>query len=129
MEKSCRQFNISREGLTDIRPKHLESFFRQMIPDEQFRFVTFQTSDYRKQQLTYLLYNYIPETVLLTVENAADIEPAIEELQELNPGVEWTGARLKYYDKHSNGIAFISIELLLSVIPMRVSAGGELIAL
>jgi len=129
MDKNCRQFNISRHCITGIHPEHLESFFRKMVPDEQFRFITFQAADYRQNQLTFLLYNYIPETVGVTVERASDIEPAIEQLQQLNPGVEWSGVQLKYFDRDETGASHIVIELQLIGIPMRVSAGGQLIAL
>ena len=129
MERNCQQFNMPKQCLKDIGRAPLESFFGKLVPDEQFRFITFQTTDYRQQHLTWLLYNYIPATVVVTVEGAADIEPAIEELQQLNPGVEWCGVHLKYFNRDQYGAACIVIELQLSAIPMRVSAGGHLIAL
>ena len=129
MTRECQQFKTSRRTFQEINPCYLNSFLRQLVPDEQFRFITFETTDYRNNNVTYLLYNYIPESVTLTVECAAEIEPAIDELAQLNPNVQWSGVRLKYLDKDDAGHAYITIELQLTSVPMRVSADGVLIAL
>ncbi|HTL08649.1 MAG TPA: hypothetical protein VL307_10345 [Chitinophagaceae bacterium] len=129
MTRECQQFKTSRRTLEDINPCYLNSFLSRLVPDEQFRFITFETTDYRNHNVTYLLFNYIPETVMLTVESAAEIEPAIETLAALNPDVQWSGVQLKYLDKDNEGHAYITIELQLTSVPMRVSAEGVLLAL
>ena len=127
MSNMCQKFKASRECLLDMQPAQLESFFRKIVPDEQFRFITFQANDYRKQTLTFLLFNYVPETVFVTVENAADLESAIDELIVLNPGVEWNCKGIQYFDRDDTAGNRITVELLLDYIPMRVNKEGILI--
>ena len=129
MVNECQKFKTSRTGLHDITPGCLDAFFRRIAPDEQFRFITFQDNDYRMGNLTILLFNYIPESVFVTVETPFDIEDALDELAAINPGVCWDDGTLNYFDTVYMDPCCITIELKLTSVPMRIGSNGVLIGL
>lgn len=62
-----------------------------------------------------------------SVDSPEELEPAIDLLIVLNPGVMWSWANFNYFTPDKSGQAELTVELKLLEIPMRVSAAGELI--
>ncbi len=110
-----------------MEPEYLDSFFRKIVPDEEFRFITFQKQDFHLGNLTILLFNFVPDSVSVTVDSALDIEGALMELTLLNPGTRWDHMRINYFDRDESGHCNITLELHLVEIPMRVNKKGTLI--
>jgi len=127
MVNECQKFKTSRTGLYEFKPGCLNTFFRRIAPDEQFRFITFQDNDYRLGNLTILLFNYVPDTVFVTVETPLDIEDALDELATFNTGVCWDYGTLNYFDSVYKDRCCITVELRLTSVPMRVGGNGLLI--
>ena len=128
MINECQKFKTSRNYLLEIDSAYLDAFFRRLVPDEAFRFITFQQTDFRLDNLTFILYSYVPESVYVTVERATDFEAAFEELAMLNPGVYWEYGTINCFDFLVNGTTCMTAELKLTAIPMRVNKQGVLIA-
>ena len=122
-----RKFNTSVQDFLDMQPLELESFCRAILQDHQFRFITFEKNDFRNGKLTCIIYNYVPDSVFFSAESPVDVEEVMEELIVLNPGVQWSWANLNYFDQDDKGHSKLTVELKLSVIPMRVNANGDLI--
>jgi len=127
MPNECQKYTTSRPHLRAMGRPELEAFFCRMQPDEAFRFITFQGDDYRQHKLTFLLFNYLPQAVYVTVEQPTDIESAIEELVLLNPGVEWDCIQLHYFNNDDAPYGGITAELKLVLVHMRVNRKGKLI--
>ena len=127
MVNECQKFKTSRTGLYEIKPGCLNAFFRRIAPDEQFRFITFQDNDYRLGNLTILLFNYVPDSVFVTVETPLDIEDALDELATFNAGVCWDYGTLNLFDSVYRDHCCITVELRLTSVPMRVGGNGLLI--
>jgi len=127
VNNQCHKFKSSRCGLQDMSPALLNEFFRKIMPDEAFRFITFQAGDFRSGNITVLLYNYVPESVPVTLDNVLDTVPALDALEQLNPGTTWDELELQYFEWEISGHASINIELQLTEIPMRVNSDGMLL--
>lgn len=127
MTRECTQFIMSIDEIKAMGPAYLESYSSLMLPEMQFRFITFVADDYRRRRVTCFLYNYVPDSVFFSIENPLELESALDQLIGLNPGVEWYLATLNYFDWNESGHARIQVELSLSEIPMRVHPNGALI--
>ena len=127
MIKECLQFKLRMDEFERLDAPHRDYICRLKLPDEHFRFVTFEQEDYRLGSVTCKLYNYSPDSVFFSVESPLAIEPAIDKLIELNPDVKWFWANINFFDQDESGHAMLTVELRLSQIPMRVSASGHLI--
>lgn len=127
MGKICQQFKTSRDTLFEMGPACLNLVLRRLVPDEQFRFITFQEGDFYRGNLTMLVYNYIPDKVIVCVESVASLKPALKDLTELNPGLQWRFGAVNYFDACNGKDFCITAELGLTLVPLRINTEGILV--
>ncbi|MDP9041902.1 MAG: hypothetical protein M3N30_07960 [Bacteroidota bacterium] len=127
MSPNCRKYKTSRQQIREIEPAYLASFLDKLMPDAQFRFITFEKDDYKKANLTFLLCKLIPEKVMVSVEHASDLRPAIHQIMAMNPRVKWNSMQFSYPAANNTGGGKTAIELRFTEIAMIVNAAGTLV--
>ena len=105
-------------------PEKLDASMSSVMPEQVFRFITFEGDDFREQRVTILSFNFIPERVFVVVSKDQDIEMAIREVTKLNPGVVWERVETGFIEKDDAEQHRITQELKILDIPMRVNADG-----
>lgn len=125
MNAQPARLTITRKFLEKTKEK-LEAFLHFAEPDEQFRFVTFEGNDYAEQKLTMLVFSYVPDRVLVTVPAACDLENALQEIGNLNPGVVFEKVPLSYFHKANGHLNRQTQELRIINISLQVDASGRL---
>lgn len=125
MDKQPTKFNITRDFLQKAKTK-LEAFFHFAMPEEQFRFVTFERDDYAEHKLTMLLFDFAPDRVYVTVPHDCNLDAAVEDVKQLNPQLQLEKVPLSYFDESDLVRGRQTQELRIIYATMAVNAEGEL---
>ena len=126
MDKQPTKFNITRQFLEKTKAK-LDAFLHLTVPDEQFRVFTFEHDDYAQQKLTLLLFDFVPERVIVTVLADYNLAKAVEEVERLNPGLQFEKVKLDYIDMADQAGNRQTQELRIAYMPLKVDASGKLV--
>ena len=126
MSKQPTKINITRQFLEKTKAR-LDAFLHQTVPDEQFRVYTFEHDDYAQQKLTLLLFDFVPDRIFVTVPADYNLAKAVEEVERLNPGLQFEKVKLDYIDMADQAGNRQTQELKIIYEPLRVDAGGKLV--
>lgn len=120
----CRKYKTSRQHILQTERAYLAAFLERQMPGAQFRFITFEKDDYRSGGITFIMCNLIPETVMIEVAIAADLQRAIGHVIGLNPSVRWDEVDFIYPPVTNFGAAGRYVQLRFTGLPMMIDAAG-----
>jgi hypothetical protein len=126
VDKQPTKFNITRQFLEKTKAK-LDAFLHHTVRDEQFRVFTFEHDDYAQQKLTLLLFDFIPTRVFVTVPPGYNLSKAVEEMEQLNPGLAFQKVKLDYCDPVDIAKQRQTQELRIIYLPLSVDVDGKLV--
>ena len=126
MNKQPTKFNITRQFLEKTKAK-LDALLHHTVPDEQFRVFTFEHDDYAAQKLTLLLFDFLPTRVFVTVPAGYNLSKAVEEVEQLNPDLQFEKVALDYVDLADKANHRLTQELRIVYLPLKVDANGKLV--
>lgn len=74
--------HIRNSGIAEI-----DCILFRIMPDACFGLLTYETDDFYKGNITYLLYTGIPKTFSVTVGKNDSLQAAINSLADINPHI------------------------------------------
>jgi hypothetical protein len=126
VHKQPTKFNLTRQFLEKTKAK-LDALLHHTVPNEQFRFFTFERDDYAEQKLTLLLFDFVPTRVFVTVPAGYNLAKAVEEVERLNPALFFERVTLDYIDRADALKQRQTQELRIVFAPLKVDPTGKLV--